>query len=320
MRIEDLTVADEDSGIMIRNGRLTSMFRNNGMLPVYTALFAVVFSGPLIGLMKFALHPDHSKYNSHIVFIPLITGYLLYAERKQIRENERFSVLYGVPVILAGLLLYWGGSHTGYRLNETDTLSLNTLSVVVCWIGGFLLLFGPQSFRVALFPLLFLLFLVPMPTFLVKNALLILQAASAEVSYRLFQLTGIPIAREGIVFYLPGISIKIAEECSGMRASLTLLIISILAGHLFLRHAWRKGVLVLSTFPITVLGNGLRIVGLTLLAMYVDMDFLDGRSLPHLRGGWFFFLVDLVVLGGIAAVLKRHEDHGGRKTIPSHLD
>jgi hypothetical protein len=54
--------------------------------------------------------------------------------------------------------------------------------------------------------------------------------------------------------------------------------------------------------------------------MYIDMDFLDSRSLPHLRGGWFFFLVDLVVLGGIAAVLKRHEDHGGRKTIPSHLD
>jgi exosortase len=300
---------------MTRNERFFPIIRS-GILPVYTALFAVVFSGPLIGLFTYVLHPDHSKYNSHIIFIPLVTGYLLYAKRRQIREKERFSVLYGVPVILAGLLLYWWGSNAGYRLNQTDYISLKTLSVVVCWIGGFLLLFGTQSFRIALFPLLFLLFLVPMPTFLMKKALLILQIASTEVSYRLFQLTGIPIAREGIVFYLPGISIEIAEECSGMRASLTLLIISILAGHLFLQHAWRKGVLVLSTFPITILGNGLRIVGLTLLAMYFDMGFLDSKSLPHLRGGWFFFLVDLLVLGGIAAVLIRHENNGGRKGIP----
>ena len=300
---------------MIRNGRLSPFFQN-GIMLLYTGVFAIVFSGPLIGLIKYSLHPDHSKYNSHIVFIPLIVGYLLYVKRERIRENKQFSVLYGIPVILAGLLLYGGASNAEYRLNETDTLALRTISVVVCWIGGFLLLYGPQSFRIALFPLLFLLFLVPLPTFLMKNALLILQAASAEVSYRLFQLTGIPIAREGIVFYLPGVNIEIAEACSGMRASLTLLIMSVLAGHLFLQHAWRKGVLVLSTFPVTILGNGLRIAGLTLLAIYVDMDFLASNSLPHLRGGWFFFLVDLLVLGGIAAVLMRQEKNGGGEGIP----
>ena len=302
---------------MIRNGRLSPIFRGNGILPVYTALFAIVFSGPLIGLVKYVLQPEHSKYNSHIVFIPIVTGYLLYSIREQIREKQRFSVPYGVPVVLAGLLLYWGGSHTGYHLNETDTISLKTLSVVVCWIGGFLLLSGPQSFRIALFPLLFLLFLVPIPTFLMKKLLLIFQMAAAEVSYRLFQLTGVPIVREGIVFHFPPwVSIEIAEVCGGMRASLTLLIVGILAGHLFLQNVWRKGVLVFSTIPISILGNGLRIVGLTLLAIYVDMDFLESRSLPHLRGGWLFFLVDLLVLGGITTVLMRQEKTGGRKGIP----
>lgn len=291
------------------------MFRN-GILPLYTALFAVVFSGPLIGLTKFVFHPDHSKYSSHVIFIPLVAGYLLYSKRERIRENERLSLFFGVPVILAGLLLYWAGSGAEYRLNETDALSLKTFSVVVCWIGGFLLLHGPKSFRIALFPLLFLLFLVPVPTFLMQSALRILQVMATEVSYRLFQLTGIPIARDGIVFRLPGVSIEIAEACSGMRGTLTLLIVSILAGHLFLRDAWRKGVLVLSTFPITVLGNGFRIVGLTVLAIHVDMAFIDSTSLPHLRGGWFFFLVDLAVLGGVVALLKRHERHGDKKGIP----
>ena len=295
--------------------RRLRVFRN-GILPLYTGLFVVVFSGTLVGLMKYALHKDHSRYNSYIVLIPLIAGYLLYAKREQIQMNGRFSFLYGVPVILAGLLLYSVGSITEYRLNETDTLSLKMLAVILGWIGGVLLLFGPRSLRAALFPIFFLLFLIPIPAVLMKKALQILQVAATEVTYRMFHLTGIPTVRDGFVFYLPSVSIEIAEDCSGMRATLTLFIISVLAGHLFFRHTWRKGVLVLSTFPITVLGNALRIVGLTLLAMYIDMNFLESKSLPHLRGGWFFFLVDLVVLGGIAAVLKRHENYGDGKGIP----
>ena len=305
----------EDPGMMNRNGRLSPVFRN-GILPLYTVLCAVVFSGTLVGLMQYALHKDHSRYNSYIVFIPLIAGYLLYAKRELIHDNGRFSFLYGVPVILAGLILFSVMNLTEYRLNATDALSLKMIAIVICWIGGFLLLFGPKLLRVALFPLFFLFFLVPIPTVLMKKSLQILQVLATEVTYRMFHLTGMPIMRDGFVFHLPGVSIEIAEDCSGMRATLTLLIISVLAGHLFFRHAWRKGVLVLSTFPITVLGNALRIVGLTLLAIYIDMDFIESKSMPHYRGGWFFFLVDLVVLGGIAAVLKRHENYDGGKGTP----
>ncbi len=301
-----------------RNGWLSPVLRN-GILPLYTGLFAVLFSGSLIGLATYVLRPDNARYNSHIVFIPLVTGYLLYSERERIRENRRFSFLYGVPVILAGLLLYWGGGVAEYRWNETDALSLRTFSVVVCWIGGFLFLYGPRSSRIALFPLLFLLFMIPMPTFLMKTALQILQAAAVEASYRLFELTGLPIARDGFVLSLPGVSIEIAEQCSGLRASLTLMIISFLAAHLFLRRAWCKGTLILSTIPITVLGNALRIVGLTLLAKYYDMALLDSKSMPHYRGGLLFFLVDLVVLGGVAALLMRLENNGDRKAILSRI-
>jgi hypothetical protein len=84
--------------------------------------------------------------------------------------------------------------------------------------------------------------------------------------------------------------------------TVSLLIIRISTRHLFLRNAWRKGVQVLPTFPATVLGNGFRIVRLAILAISIDMDSLDSRSVPYLRGGWFFILMDLVVRGGIAAV------------------
>lgn len=309
----------EVAGNATGNGGLPPKYRN-ALLPLYAALFAVIFSGSLIDLATYAFHPDHSRYNAHVVLIPFVSGYLLHLKRERIRESGRFSVPGGVPVILAGLLLHWAGGSMGvFRLTETDALSLATFAVVVCWIGGFLLLFGTRSFRIALFPLLFLLFMIPMPTFFMKKALQVLQAAANEVSAGLFGLTGIPMVRDGFVISLPGVSIEIAEQCSGLRASLTLLIIGFLAAHLFLRRAWCKGTLILSAIPITILGNALRIVGLTLLALYVDIGYLDSRSAPHYRGGLAFFLVDLLVLAGVAALLMRREKNGDRMVIRSLL-
>jgi len=177
----------------------------------------------------------------------------------------------------------------------------------LCWIGGFILILGPQSFRVARFPLLFLIFLAPVPTVLMGKAFLFLQAASAEISYLLFQLTGVPIAREGFIFDLPGISIFIAPECSGMRATISLLVVSVLASHLFLRSGWKKIVTVSSTLPITILGNSIRIVVLTLLALYWNPNFMKGDGLLHERGGWALFLVDLILLGFIIVFLRKEK-------------
>ena len=285
----------------------TGHIARNGMLAGAAALFILVFAGPLLELMKYSFHPKNSRYNSHIVFIPFVSGYLLYLKRKQISEQQRFSFTYGIPTISAGILLFLAGARSESLLAETDFLFLRMISIVLCWIGGFILILGPQSFRVARFPLLFLIFLAPVPTVLMGKAFLFLQAASAEISYLLFQLTGVPIAREGFIFDLPGISIFIAPECSGMRATISLLVVSVLASHLFLRSGWKKIVTVSSTLPITILGNSIRIVVLTLLALYWNPNFMKGDGLLHERGGWALFLVDLILLGFIIVFLRKEK-------------
>ena len=116
----------------------------------------------------------------------------------------------------------------------------------------------------------------------------LLQSASAEVSYVYFKLIGIPIYREGFVFHLPGVSVEVAKECSGIRSSIALFITSILAGHLFLKTGWKKGILAVSIIPIAILKNGVRIVTLSLLGAYVDISFLTD-SLLHKKGGILLF-------------------------------
>jgi exosortase len=240
------------------------------------------------------------------VLIPLISGYFIYLARKKIFSDIGYSFNTGIILIAFGILLYFIGITQGGGFNQNDYLSLITLSLVMLWIGGFVFLYGIYSFRQASFPLLFLVFMIPIPNLLADNIIYLLQIASAEVSYGFFKLTGVPIYREGLIFHLPGVSVEVAEQCSGIRSSIALFITSILAGHLFLKTGWKKVVLSLSIFPITIFKNGVRIVTLSLLGAYVDKSFLTD-SMLHRRGGIPFFLFALLLLLPVLWLLRRSE-------------
>jgi exosortase len=176
---------------------------------------------------------------------------------------------------------------------------------VVIWVGGFILCYGFHAFRVGLFPVLFTFLIVPIPDFILNRAVFWLQAGSAEVSYSVFRLVGVPVFRNGLIFSLPAVTIEVARECSGIRSSLALLIMSLLAGHLFLGSAWKKAVLTLVALPLLIVKNGIRIVTLSLLSIYVDPEFLTGSL--HRHGGMLFFLLALALLTPVLWLLQRSE-------------
>jgi exosortase len=142
-----------------------------------------------------------------------------------------------------------------------------------------------------------------------EKTISVLLAGSTAASHMLFKLTGIPFLKEGSVFHLPGMSIQVAKECSGIRSSLGLFITAILAGRLFLRTGWRKFILILFVYPITVLKNGIRIVTLSSLAVYVDERFIT-QSFLHRSGGFLFYIPALVLLGIVLWWLRRSEPKG----------
>jgi exosortase len=190
-------------------------------------------------------------------------------------------------------------------LSQNDFLALTTLGVVTIWIGAFVTFFGLQATRVALFPLGSLVFMIPLPEALLSHIITALQYASADMVDVLFQLTSLPVLREDLSFILPGLSIEVARECSSIRSSMALLITSTLVSHLLLRRWWSKAVVVLLVFPLAIFKNGVRIVTLTLLTLYVDKGFMKGGL--HTRGGAVFFGLACVVLLLILVGLRRLE-------------
>ena len=258
------------------------------------------FWQPLVSLFSLTQQQEHY---SHIVLIPCLSLYVLYLDRKAIFASREWSPWFGSMLIGLAALGYW---FADAAIFAPDQLPMTILALVVmCW-GIFVSCFGVTLCRKVSFGLLFLLFMVPFPAFLLDAIIGFLQRSSTEATAVLFSALGVPVFRQGFVFSLSDFTIHVAEECSGIRSALSLIITSLVAGHFFLRSAWTKIVLVTVIIPLAIIKNGFRIVGLALLANYVDASFITD-SMLHRKGGIPLFFVALAVLAAFVWLLRMAE-------------
>jgi exosortase len=283
------------------NGKIDG--KRLGIFLAFVAVAGVMFYGPFREVMRVALRSD---YYSHIVLIPFVSAYLLFVRRREIFADIGYAFVPGAAVAGVGVLLYGIARMVPLGLNKNDFSALVTLAALFFVVGAFVLLFGLQAFRAARFALLFLLFMVPVPTALMDGTIRFLQVGTTEFVALLFAIAPVPVLREGFVFHLPNISIEVAPQCSGIRSSMALVITSVLAGHMFLKKGWNKALLVLAVIPVTMFKNGIRIITLSLLAVYVDTRILTNSTL-HTDGGILFFVLALLLMAPILFVLRRGE-------------
>jgi exosortase len=279
-----------------------TLTRRNVLYAVFSLVVLVGWSGLLVELITFSFRNAHA---SHILLIPFVTATLIYVNRREIFSTVRYSVPAGAIMMAAGVMLFIAGRIARPTLIQLDYLALMSSSVVVLWLGGFLLFYGAEAFRAALFPLLFLFCMIPIPSPLLERLILVLQKGSTEAVAVLFKLTGTDVYREDFVFALPGLVIEVGKQCSGIRSSIALFITSMLAAHLFLHTGWKRLALILAAFPISMFKNAVRIVTLSLLGVWVDQRIVTSRL--HEEGGIPFFLLALAMLAPILLVLRQSD-------------
>ena len=290
---------------------ITPNRRRHASFATFVVISSLVFYKTLSALVMYSLHDDSS---SHIILIPFVALYLLYAERQSVFSVTRASVGLGVCVTVGGLILYWLANRNPFPQDGNWPLSLVTFSVILTWMGGFILCYGPVALRAGAFPLLFLLLMVPIPDPVLDRVIHALQEGSTEIAYLIFQALGIPVLRQGFLLSLPGVTIEVAKECSSIRSSMALFITCLLAAHFFLRTGCRMLLLVLLSFPLSLIKNGVRIATLTLLSIYVDPGFLTGRL--HHEGGFVFYLMAMLMLWPVVVWLRKSEKPQGAVNSP----
>lgn len=268
---------------------------------LWIALCVAVFWHPLRALIHHSLNNDDA---SHVILIPLIVGWLLYTERKKISTRCVLDIKTGSYFFAAAVVLAGASSRTSWHGSDVS-FAFAILALTALLVAGFVAVFGRVSAKKVYFALALLLLIVPLPEVFLNRVTYSLQYGSAAVAGWIFDLSGIPVLREGFVFRLPDLSIEVAQECSGIRSSIALLILALLVAHFSFGRLWKKTLFVVAGLGIMIVKNGVRIATLTILAEYVNPDFLYGKL--HHRGGVVFFLIGLALLVPIYWFLKRGE-------------
>ena len=269
---------------------------------LWLATSIAFFWQQLSELVRLTIENDNA---SHVVLIPFLSAWVLFQERKQIFPLASYDFPSALgPFFLATSLGAWAfWSAADWSL--VHRLTVYTLALVLVWIAGFALLFGRGALNSRRFAFLFLFLTVPLPEFLLNRVIFFLQKGSTELTAGLFDLLRVPYLREGSVFHLAHVSIVVAHECSGIRSSMALFILALLVGHFVLPTFWRQSVFLVLGIFVMIVKNAVRIVTLTLLASYVDPQFLYGNL--HQEGGVVFFLFALLMLLPVLWLLQRGE-------------
>ena len=289
-RILNLPNIDSPTGEIVIGESKASASKHFMGWCIYLAILCGAFALPL---REFVTYARHSDVHSYVLLIPFVTAYLIYIRWKQLSRELNSAWGYALLSAAAGIGALFASLHFT-ELGQNDHMTLIALSFVCFVIAGTFLFLGSKWARSAMFPLFFLAFMIPLPEAAVDFLENASKQASAEVANWLFLISGTPALRTGTVFQLPGISIMVAKECSGIRSSLVLVITSLLAANMFLRTTWRQALLVVAVIPLGLLRNGFRILVISLLCVHIGPEMIN--SLIHRRGGPIFFVASLIPL------------------------
>jgi exosortase C (VPDSG-CTERM-specific) len=271
-------------------------------------LLTLLFARPLYDWARLAMSVD---LHSHILLMPLISGYLVWNKRGELPRGYKGTGWMAVPCAAMALSLLWVAWRWGGEWELQDYVAVTIGAYVLMLIGLGFACFEWETMRAVAFPAFMLIFMVPIPSGLEIALERFLQHFSADASHLLFWMFGETYLRDGQLFLLPGLSIRVAQECSGIRSSVVLFILSLLAAHMMLRSKWHRAILVLAVVPLGIVRNGVRVYVITALTLHVNPGIID--SPLHHRGGPLFFALSLIPFFALLWYLRRRE----KRSAPS---
>lgn len=224
---------------------------------------------------------------SHGFFLPIIAIYILWQRNVTLSQLPYRGSYFGVVTVCAGLMLGLMG--------ELGTLyTLIQYGFLLTIFGLVLSVTGVSTFRYYLFPLLILVFMVPLPSFIYNNLSSQLQLISSKIGVFVIQLFDIPVYLEGNVIDLGKMKLQVVEACSGLRYLFPLSALAYILALMYQANVFLKAIVFVSSIPVTVAMNSLRI---GLIGVTVDTWGKEAaEGLLHDFEGWVVFMSSLAII------------------------
>lgn len=244
----------------------------------------------------------------HGPIILAVSFWLLYTLRHAIAQAPTAPrPVLGWSLLVLSLLVYAAG-------RSQDIIMFEIGSQVPALAALLLIFKGGAALRLAWFPLVFQLFMVPLPEALVAAVTAPLKSAVSASAAWLLHLLQYPVGRSGVILTVGPYQMFVADACAGLNSMFTLEALGLLYMNLMgYTHAWRNAALAVLLVPIAYCANVIRVMVLVLVTYHFGDE--AGQGFVHGFAGMFLFAVALVLMLLVDSILGRFlPAHAQRRT------
>jgi exosortase len=224
--------------------------------------------------------PDYT----HGPLVPFFAAFLIWDKRKTLSTIPVRQTWSGIVLVIFSIVVLILGVY-GVEL-FTARMSFVLLLTGLLWT-----FFGWAMVKALRFPLLVLILAIPFPAIVFNQITFPLQLLASRIASDILPVFHVPTLHEGNVIELPAMKLEVAEACSGIRSLMSLFTLAVFYGYFLEKTTKRRVILALSSIPIAVTANVVRIVGTGLCVQYWDPD--KALGFFHEFSGWVVFVVSL---------------------------
>ncbi|MCB2141183.1 exosortase/archaeosortase family protein [bacterium] len=229
------------------------------MKPLILILLWAIAFYPLYPLLFETWMNDSNS--SHGILVPLISTFLIWRMRPELEDLPKQTDLRGLLILIASMSLYILSYAGGVTV-------ISRCMIVFSLIGLVLYNFGPTVLKVLAFPLLFLIFMIPVPVSLIGLVSVPLQRLATDVSAALIRLVSIPVYQDGNMLYFAQTQLEVAEACSGIQSITAMLMLGAIFVYMNPMSNRGKVILLALTIPVAMSANIVRVTGTGILAHF----------------------------------------------------
>ncbi len=259
---------------------------NISLCAVVLLLFVIGWYDVLTWMHDRYISPD--SYYSHGFIIPFISGYLIWMNKEKLKTEKIEMSWFGIILVVFAVFLHITGT-------ILYIFSISGFSILFLVFGVSLFLFGKSISSKILFPLLFLVFMFPLPIAILNTVAFPMKLLAAKTAATIVGFAGIPIFQEGFNITIPVGTLLVGNPCSGLRSLLSFMMLGAIFAYLGQMGTIKKYLLFLFSIPIALLSNIIRVTILILIMHFFGIDAASPESIWHDASGVFVFIIGMLL-------------------------
>jgi len=258
-------------------------------------LIAFVYQATILWMVERYMGAD--SYYSHGFLVPFISLYFVWQLKDELRGMQVTGSWAGLVLILVALGLHLLGT-------VLYIFSISGFSLFFLIVGLTLFLFGKEITKCLWFPLLFLLFMFPVPMALISLVSFPLKILVAKAGVWIVALLGIPVIGEGFIITIPAGNLLVGNPCSGLRSLIAFLALGGVMAYMAALSPVKKSILFFCSLPIAVISNLIRVPLLIIVSHLYGLEAAAPDTWVHTASGLLVFVLGISLLLASAKVLE----------------